>query len=301
MSAEGSLGAGLAATQRATLVGGSAVLMWSTLAFLTTLTGEMPPFQLVGMAFSIAFVAGLVWVRLQKRPARGLFPRRPAAWALGVGGLFGFHFFYFIALRSAPPIEANLLNYMWPLLIVLCSALLPGERLRWWHLAGALMGLVGAMLLISRGGRLDLRAEYVTGYGAAICSALIWAFYSVASRRIGDVPTEAVGGFCGGTALLSLLCHAALERTVWPDGRGWLALAALGVGPVGLAFFAWDYGVKRGDIKALGALAYATPLLSTCLLVAAGRGTFTWATATAFVLIVGGAALAARDLFGRRP
>jgi drug/metabolite transporter (DMT)-like permease len=299
MSAQGSVGAGVTATQRATLIGGSAVLMWAMLALLTTLTGSMPPFQLVGVSFSIAFVAGLVWVKSQGRSARELFPRRLAVWALGVGGLFGFHFFYFIALKAAPPVEANLLNYTWPLLIVLASALLPGERLRWWHLAGALSGLVGAALLITQDGALSLRPEHLTGYGAALCSAVIWAFYSVASRRVGDVPTDAVGGFCGGTALLSLGCHFALERTVWPDGRGWLALLVLGVGPVGLAFFAWDHGVKRGDIRALGALAYAAPLLSTFLLVAFGRGAFTWKLAAACALIVGGAALAARDLFGQ--
>ena len=134
----------------------------------------------------------------------------------------------------------------------------------------------------------------------SICSALIWAFYSVASRKVGDVPTDAVGVFCGGTALLSLVCHAALDRTVWPDTVGWLAVLALGIGPVGLAFFAWDHGVKRGDIRALGALAYATPLLSTILLIACGRGTYTWKIGTACALIVGGAVLAAWDLLRRR-
>ena len=286
--------------RRATLIGGTAVLMWATLALLTTLTGGVPPFQLVGMAFAVAFAIGLAWPAMRGRSPLAALRQRPAVWALGVGGLFGFHFFFFLALRLAPPVEANLINYSWPLLIVLFSALLPGERLRWWHVAGALMGLAGAVLLITGGGRLALSAGAAAGYTAAVISALIWSGYSVASRRVGHVPTEAVGGFCGATAILALLCHAAFEQTIWPDAVGWIAILGLGLGPVGLAFFVWDYGVKRGDIQVLGALAYGAPLLSTLLLVLSGRGAFTWPVAIACLLIVGGAILAAKELLRRR-
>ena len=286
--------------RNATLVGGTAVLMWATLALLTTLTGGVPPFQLVGMAFSVAFLIGLVWPVLRGRSPFAALRQRPAVWALGVGGLFGFHFFFFLSLRLAPPVEANLINYSWPLLIVLFSALLPGERLRWWHVAGALMGLAGAGLLITGGGSLALSADDASGYAAAVTSALIWSSYSVASRRVGHVPTDAVGGFCGATAVLALLCHGLFEQTVWPDTLGWLAILGLGLGPVGLAFFVWDYGVKRGDIQVLGALAYGAPLLSTLLLVAFGRGAFTWPVAVACLLIVGGALLAAKDMLRRQ-
>ncbi|HET8729275.1 MAG TPA: EamA family transporter [Alphaproteobacteria bacterium] len=274
--------------------------MWSTLALFTTLTGAVPPFQLVAMAFAQAFAIGLVWPLFQGRSPVAPLRQRPAVWALGVGGLFGFHFLFFVALKLAPPVEANLINYMWPLLIVLFSALLPGERLRWWHVAGASLGLAGAVLLITRGGGVELRAEHMAGYAAAVGSALIWSGYSVLSRRVGDVPTDAVGGFCGATAVLALLCHLALEETVRPDAAGWLAILGLGLGPVGLAFFVWDHGVKRGDIRALGAFAYAAPLLSTMLLIAFGKGEASWRVGAASLLIVGGAALAARDLFRRK-
>ena len=287
-----------AAVPRATLVGGTAVLMWATLALLATLTGGVPPFQLVGMAFAVAFAIGLVWPAARGRSPLAALRQRPAVWALGIGGLFGFHFFFFLALRLAPPVEANLINYTWPLLIVLFSALLPGERLRWWHISGVLMGLGGAALLITGGGRLEIDRAHAAGYASACVSALIWSSYSVASRRVGDVPTDAVGGFCGATSVLALLCHWAFEPTVWPDAGGWLAVLGLGLGPVGLAFFVWDHGVKRGDIRVLGALAYGAPLLSTLLLIAFGRGTFTWPVAAACLLIVGGAALAAKEMFG---
>lgn len=284
------------AVRRATLVGASAVLMWATLALLTTLAGPLPPFQLVAMAFAIAFVIGIAWPVARGRPPLAALGQPWPVWLLGVGGLFGFHLLFFLALQLAPPVEANLINYSWPLLIVLFSALLPGERLRAWHVGGAAMGLAGAVLLLSGHG-VALEGRHALGYAAALASAVTWAGYSVLSRRVGAVPTEAVAGFCGATAALAFLCHLAFERTVWPEGGGWLAVAALGLGPVGLAFFVWDHGVKHGDIRALGAFAYAAPLLSTLLLLAAGAGAADWRVAAACLLIVGGAVLAARDLF----
>ena len=291
-------------TRRSTAIGATAVLMWGTLALFTTWTGAVPPFQLVAMSFTVAFAIGVIWPAAQGRSIVDALRQRPVVWLLGVGGLFGFHFFVFTALKLAPPVIASLLNYLWPLLIVLFSGLLPGERLRWWHLAGAGLGLGGAALLILGGGGDDgvaIAPAHALGYAAALAAALTWSSYSVLSRRFGSVPTDAVGGFCGATALLAAVCHLATETTVWPDGWQWLAVLGLGLGPVGLSFFTWDHGVKYGNIQALGAFAYAAPLISTLLLVAFGQGALTWSVVGACLLIVGGACLAARDLFGRVP
>lgn len=279
-------------SQRATAIGFTAILMWSTLALLTTLTGGVPPFQLTAMAFTIAFVIGLIhWVRHDRELSTFLdLPRE--VWLLGVGGLFGYHFFYFLALRLAPAVEASLIAYLWPLLIVLLSSALPGERLRWFHTVGGLTGFLGAVLLITGGKSISIDWAYAPGYLAALICALTWSVYSVLSRRWGAVPTSAVGGFCGVTALLAWTSHVLLETTVWPEGWQWAAVAALGVGPVGLAFFVWDWGVKHGDIRTLGVLSYLAPLLSTFLLIAAGRASLSWILALACVLIVGGAILA---------
>ena len=275
--------------------------MWSTLATLATFCARIPPLELLALSFGIAFaLCALVWAVRREDPRVHL--RQPArAWLLGVGGLFGYHLLYFIALRLAPPVEANLINYLWPLLIVVFSALLPGERLRLWHVAGAAAGLAGTALLVTGGQALAVRAEHTPGYLAAADCAVTWAAYSVLSRRLGAVPTDAVGGSCLATSLLALALHLLLERTVVPTATEALALLAMGAGPVGGAFFAWDIGCKRGDLRALGALSYATPLLSTLLLVAAGRPLSGGAVPVAAVLIAGGAALASRDLWaGRR-
>ena len=284
---------------RATLIGGSAAVLWASLALLTTLTGGVPPFQLVALTFAIAFALAVVKWCAEGRAAFARLRQPWPVWLLGIFGLFGYHAFYFTALGNAPAVEASLICYLWPLLLVLFSALLPGEGLRGWHIAGAAAGLAGAALLVTSGGSVSFRTEYALGYGAALACALTWSSYSVVSRRLGAVPTDVVGGFCGATALLGLVAHALFEETVWPDAGGWAAIVALGVGPVGAAFFVWDHGVKRGDIKALAAFSYASPLLSTLLLVAFGRAEPGLAVAVACALIVGGALIASRDLWRR--
>lgn len=288
-----------AARRRGTLIGVSAILLWATLAALTALSGDIPPFQLLAMSFTLAFVVGLALWRWEDRragtaatPLLRRFQLPLAIWALGLFGLFGYHFAYFMALRLAPPVDAGLIAYLWPLLIVLMAALLPGERLRGYQVGGALAGFAGAALLVTRGRGLSLDPQYIPGYAFALACALIWSSYSVLSRRAGAVPTSAVGAFCAVTAALALLCHLVFEETVWPSGWQWAAVVALGLGPVGAAFYTWDYGVKRGNIQALGAFAYAAPLLSTLLLIALGLAEPSWTLAAACALIVGGAVFA---------
>ena len=294
---------------RATLIGFIAVLLWATLALFTTATGAVPPFLLLALTFGIAFAVSLLrWAWLARNDAaafRALFRQPLAVWLIGIVGLFGYHALYFTALDNAPAVEASLIAYLWPLLIVLFSAFLPGETLHWTHLLGGALGLAGAAMLVMQrggGGAVSFEAQYLTGYLAALGCAFTWSIYSVLSRRFGSAPTDLVGAFCGATAVLGVIAHALTEATVWPaDAWEWAAIVALGLGPVGLAFFVWDYGVKRGDIKALGACSYASPLLSTLLLILAGQAAATMTVLVACGLIVGGAVVASRDLWSRRP
>jgi drug/metabolite transporter (DMT)-like permease len=285
---------------RATLIGLTAVLMWSFLSLLAVVSGEVPPFQLVAMAFAIG---GALGAALLLRDNAKVLRQPVAVWALGIVGLFGYHALYFLALRLAPPAEAQLVNYLWPLLIVLFAALLPGERLRLHHVAGVLLGLAGTVLLFIDRGGITFALAYLPGFAAATGAAIAWATYSVLSRLFAAVPTAAVAGFCLVTAALSGVCHLIFEDTRWPaDVVQWLAVIALGIGPVGAAFYAWDIGVKRGDIRVLGAASYAAPLLSTGYLVLAGYATAGLALAAAALLISAGGLLAAKDMFvsGRR-
>lgn len=284
----------------ATLVGLTAIVMWSLLAALTVATGRVPPFQLLAMTFAIgACVGPLTWLW---RPSAIRALRQPLlVWLVGIGGLFGYHALYFLALRLAPPAEAGLLNYLWPLLIVLLSSLLPGERLAPHHIVGALLGFAGTILLFMGNSGSPPDPSHIPGFIAAFIAAFVWAGYSVMSRKLAAVPTDAVAGFCLATALLAAVCHFALEMTVWPETTvQWLAILALGIGPVGIAFFVWDIGMKRGDIRVLGAASYATPLLSTAFLIVAGFAKPTATLAIAAALIAGGGLIAAKDMIVKR-
>jgi drug/metabolite transporter (DMT)-like permease len=277
----------------ATTIGFSAVLLWALLALFTVATAPVPPFQLNALTFAIGGTVGLIW----SFASGGIGQLRRVNWrvyAFGTAGLFGYHAFYFTALRLAPAAEAGLIAYLWPLLIVLLSGLLPGERLRAGHVIGALVAFSGAALIVASG-LSGVSPGALPGYGFAALCALTWSGYSVLSRRLGATPTASVAVFCLATAALSALAHGLFEQTVWPATRmGWAAILGLGLGPVGLAFYTWDVGVKRGDIQLLGTASYAAPLLSTLALILAGMAEPRREVILAAVLITAGAALAAR-------
>lgn len=280
----------------ATLVGFVAILLWALLALLTAASGSVPPFQLAAITFAIGGSIGAL--RWAFKPSRIRTLRQPVSiWLLGIVGLFGYHFAYFTALRNAPPVEASLIAFLWPLLIVLFSALLPGERLRLHHVSGAILGLSGAALIVTKGTLADFQIQDTYGYVMALSCALIWSGYSVLSRKVAHIPTDVITGFCLMTSVLAVIAHLILEITIWPSNtEEWFATVGLGLGPVGLAFYVWDYGVKHGDIQVLGAASYLAPLLSTMILIATGFAELTFIIVVACLLITGGAAIAAKDL-----
>lgn len=277
-------------SRTATLTGFCAILLWSTLALFTAMSGKVPPFQLVGMTFVIGglLILAITAVRGQLNRVRPT----PASFALGLYGPFGDTALYYAAVKTAPPAEANLIHYLWPLLIVLFAALLPGGGLKLRHLAGALIGLAATALLISgslgaAGGGLS------TGHVLAALGAFVWASYSVASRRFADVPSESLSVTMLGCAIAAFACHLAFETTQWSlSPVEWAGALGLGLGSIGLAFICWDIGMKRGDIAFLGVASYAAPVLSTIILVLAGYAQATWLLAGSCVLIVVGALVA---------
>ncbi len=283
-----------------TLVGLSAIVIWAFLALLSTAAGAIPPFQLSAMTFLVGGLVGAASWTVRPGAVKAL--RQPwQVWALGVAGLCIYHCAYFFAIQSVPPVEASLIAFLWPLLIVVFAAFLPGERLQPHHVAGVVLGLAGAVLVVTRGGEVGLADGVRPGHLIALFCAFVWSGYSVLSRRFGEVPTDVVAGYCLVTAAVSLLLHLGLETTVWPATTvQWAAVLALGAFPLGAAFYAWDWGVKHGDIMILGALSYAAPLISTLLLLVAGYTAFHWTVLIACVLIVAGALIASKDMFRQR-
>jgi drug/metabolite transporter (DMT)-like permease len=285
----------------ATLIGFIAVLTWGLLAFLSKLAGNIPPLQLTAMAFSIGGLVGVASWPFRPGAARVLLQTSPIVWLHNVAGLFGAHFLYFMAVQRAPVLEVSLIAYLWPLFIVLFAGFLPGEKLKAHHLVGAALGLMGAWFVVSKGQSFGLSQGLQAGHMIALPYAMYWAAYSVSIRRYGKIPSDIVAGFCLMTGVLAGLSHLGLETTVWPlSDIQWLAIIGLGLLPLGLGFYAWDFGMKHGDPMVLGASAYAAPLLSTLVLLLAGFAELHWSIVIACLLITAGAVIAAKDMIFTR-
>ena len=281
------------ASRSKTLLGVGAIGLWATLASLTALRGAIPPFQTTGIVFAIG--GAVVLLAAAARGRLALVRPTRASLALGIAGLFGYHALYFAALERAPPAEANLIASLWALFTVLFSGLLPGHRLRPAHLAGALLGLAAATVLVwDKLGAGDAGSTATLGFALAFACALVWSSYSVASRLFADVPSESVAVACLSTSALAFVSSLAFETWTPPDAMSWLALVGLGIGPVGAAFLLWDIGMKGGSVPLLGVLSYASPILSTGLLVALGLAEASWSLAIACALMVLAALIATR-------
>jgi len=285
----------MASPGTATALGTGAILLWASLATLTTLKGPIPPFQTTAIVFTIG--AGVAALVALVRGRLNCIRPTAASLALGIYGLFGYHALYFAALSLAPPAEAHLVSSLWALLTVLFSGLLPGAGLRWRHVLGAVLGLAAAAVLVVD--QLDLAqgdGGRRLGFLLALGCALVWSSYSVGSRLLAAVPSESIAASCLATAALALAASLAFEQWAMPaDRTAWLALLGLGVGPVGAAFLLWDIGMKGGSVPLLGVLSYASPIISTGLLIALGFAAATWALAAACALMVAAAAIATRS------
>jgi len=269
-----------------TLCALGAIALWATLASLGVALAHVPPFLLTGLALIVGSAPSWPLARQWRVPASTLL--------IGVSGLFGYHFLLFVALRTAPPLEANLVNYLWPLLIVvLAPVFLTGIALRPVHLLAAVAGFAGATLAIV-GGQGGVGGGLAWGYLAADGSAFIWASYSLLTQRVAHFPTAAIGLFGLVSGLLALACHALLEPAATLSTRDLLLIGVIGLGPLGAAFFLWDAALKRSDPRRIGLLSYLTPLASTVLLAAMTARPLTPWIGAAALLIVGAAVVGLR-------
>lgn len=275
------------AAAKADLLALAAIALWASLAALGVELAHIPPFLLTGLGLLLGSLIALPLSRGRLSQWRVPLPTL----LVGIYGLFGFHFLLFLALRLAPAVEANLVNYLWPLgMVVMAPLFLKDVQLLPRHVVAALVGFAGAATaILGQGGASAGLPEFQVGYVLALGSALVWASYSLLTRRLPHFPTAAVGSFALASGLLSLACHFWLEPAVSLSGREWLLIGLLGLGPLGGAFFLWDAAIKLGDTRRIGLLAFATPILSTVLLLLSTGQPLQWNVAVAAVLVVAAA------------
>ena len=274
-----------------TFLGLSAITLWGGLALLGSLTTQIPAFQLLFFCFSIS--SGLMFLNriLQKRPLLQSPNMTASQWLIGITGLFGFHFCYFMALRFAPAMQVSLIVYLWPLLLTVLVAT-SGQRKR--AILGGVTGFIGVSLVITQNqsGTSVIAAEYIGGYTLAICCALIWSAYSWSlSKTAGH--SDDLGWLSLAVAALSLAAHLLLEKTYWPlTQTELLGSLLLGLGPVGGAFYLWDTGMKHGNRSLLAISSFAAPLITAISLVIAGISDWSLILLIALILVVTGGLIA---------
>jgi drug/metabolite transporter (DMT)-like permease len=274
-----------------------AIFLWASLASLATLLSNIPPFLLTGIGLVIGALVSLPSLRSGLTPWK--IPLKTLL--IGVYGLFGYHFMLFLALQTAPAVEANLVNYLWPLLIVLLSPIFTKSlSLNLRYVLAAISGFAGAVLAITSGGSGFGFSSMEVGYFFALAAAVIWATYSLATTKVPRFPTPAIGLFALVSGVLAIGAHFLFEPAASISTADWLLLLVLGVGPLGGAFYLWDAALKIGDPRRIGLLAFLTPLLSTALLVVVSGNSLSWQLLLATGLIVGGALLGPRSTSGSK-
>jgi drug/metabolite transporter (DMT)-like permease len=273
------------------------ISLWSLSAYFSAHLRRISPLLLVGISFTLAGLLGIRHIRTWKAPL--------IVFGIGIGGLFGYQVLYFLAFQHAPAVEVNLINYLWPLFVVILSPVyLKGYSLRWNHILGALAGLLGAGIVVT-GGALHFSLGRAPGYGYAAIAALIWASYSLLIKRYQPLPDTLVSGFCISAGLLALglffLNRPPLPEALILTRQECLFIIFMGIGPHGIAFLTWNLALKHGDPRVIGSFSYLIPLLSTLILVITGTGKLNTASAVGMVLIVAGILVGSGASFRGRP
>lgn len=261
----------------------AAIAIWASLAALSVSLTDLPVLQLTGMALVIGGLLSVPWARewsLSWQPI-----------ALGCYGLLLYHLLFILALRWAPPVQANLVHYVWPMLIVLLSpVILKSTSLRLPHIVAAVLGFAGAALAILSTGDASSRWEW--GYALALAAALVWSTYSLGQRRVQESNVATTGLCCliSGAAALGIQ-HCLVAPLSPLTIEQWLSVAALGLGPMGGAFYLWNYALRNGDPRVVGVMANATPVLSTLVLAVTTSSALNPVLLLSLLLIVGSTAL----------
>lgn len=268
----------------ATLIGYIGVLFWSFSAIFNASVRRIPTFEIIIFAYGTACV--VILARVAWRREWHKFKQPLMIWVIGILGIYANDVFYIAAFKQIPAVQADLINYLWPVGVIIFSGFLPREKFNAYHLAAALIALIGVYVLVTGGRGLGgINPRYFVGYSLALSGVVTWCVFVLVSRHYPDIPVEMIGVYCGIGALLSIVPQAVTEKFVMPTAKDLAVLIMMGLTAQGLAYVLWEIGVKRGNFLLLSVLAYGNPILSVLLLVIFGFTQLTVAVAIASVMV----------------
>lgn len=272
--------------------GAAAVLIWSSAAPVIASAVGVDPFLYVALGDGVAAaVFLLMWIVQRKNPLPAL--KAVPLWLYGLGliGISVHNLTWVAAVQQAPPLEATLIIYTWPLLLIVFSTISLRQKFHWYHLVAGMLGLAGvAALLVGRGLGLE-GFQLMPGHLWAIVSALSWSVFSAVAARYPDQGSDFLGvvfflsaAINGCIWLLYLGAPAAPVQSLWIVGAASIFFA--------LGYAMWDFGMKHGNAQLIGVASFLTPVLSAIYLVLLGQAALTIYLALALVLVVAGIGIA---------
>jgi drug/metabolite transporter (DMT)-like permease len=270
------------------------ILLWAATPLLVTgLARTLPVFEITFLATGFAVLAfvALVSARAQWTRFRD-YSRRDlrVMIMMGATGIFPYTTLYYLAFALAPAAagEINIINYIWPVWILILSPLLLAERLTARKLVGIVLSFCGVYVIVSGGRFIRFDPAQWPAYTSAGCGAFFWGLFSVLGKRNRfELLTAMLVYNLAAFACFGVLCFAAVEFVV-PGPGEWLLLACLGGLVNGAGYFFWLLALRSGDTAGISSAVYLTPFVALVYLTAAGRGAITWVQLTALALILAG-------------
>ncbi len=256
------------------MCGLAAIVLWSTtFALARSLSERVGPLT----AGASVYVSGACFCAFGLWWSGGIaqaWRKIPRNYLWGCGSLFVLYTaLIYLAVGRAwnreQLLEVALVNYLWPAATLIASLFLLGTRARVFLWPATLIALAGIFLVLTPGGRSSWNSigahvsDNPAPYAFAFAGAISWALYSNLARRWSRPDSQGGVAFfilATGVTLLALR-YAAHEASSWKPQAILEALALGGI--TALAYWLWDFAMRKGDVLLVAAASYFTPLLST--------------------------------------
>ncbi len=251
--------------EKSLMYGIGAVLIWSTLASVVkSVVTSIPNLEALAISSLIAFLT-LFFLNLQSGRLKHLrdYSARRYLHMIGLGliGMFLYSAFYYLGLSQLSSQEACILNYLWPIMLVLFSVLLLHEKLTVLKFLAMICSFVGVVVLSAGGGK--VAGNHLLGVISCVAAAALYGLFCVLNKKTGYDEMISMMVIWLATAAASAGSGLVPETWVPIVGKQWIGMLWNGVMVNAMAYLFWALALKNSSNTAATAnLAYLTPLLS---------------------------------------